>query len=186
MLKTCDFLHCKERSFSALRSEFTETVQCCNRQGRGTSSLGRIQSQLNLNHTLAPRRQAKWWRFPSAGQGGDDQSCCHGILIACWQPGSRILQRDSQSSYTPWIVLSHCTSMWSPMTAKGDMERINEGLQSSVAKSWRRGSSGAFLLNCTSVWEGFGEDVSCKLTAGWITVAVVSALAFITIWDMDC
>lgn len=60
--------------------------------------------------------------------------------------------------------------------------KVNRELQISVTKGGRYESPNAALLNCTGVWEGFwvGADVFCKLTAGCITVAVVGALAFLT------
>lgn len=60
--------------------------------------------------------------------------------------------------------------------------KVNKKLQISVTKGGRHESPNAALLNCTGVWEGFwvGADVFCKLTAGCITVAVVGALAFLT------
>lgn len=40
-----------------------------------------------------------------AGQGGVDQSCCHGILISCWQPRSGHC-RVAPNAYTPNSSLS--------------------------------------------------------------------------------
>jgi len=56
MLKACDVLHQEEGFFSAFRSEFSESVQCPNSQGRGTRFLERLQNQMSPNHTLAQDR----------------------------------------------------------------------------------------------------------------------------------
>lgn len=83
--------------------------------------------------------------------------------------------RDSWHSFISQIVLSHCSSIWSPMTLHREMWHKSTR---DCRFLWQEVEDMTVQVLFSSIVQVSGKHF-CKLVAGCVTVAVVSALAFI-------